>query len=230
MARVELRGVSISYGRLEVLREVDLRVEEGELYSIIGPNGSGKSTLLKVIAGILKPERGTVRVEGVTSLVPQNDQLLPWMTLLDNIILPLKLRGYPEEEARGKAVEIAEQLGFKEHLSKYPKHASGGTRRKAAISRALIMGAEILLLDEPFTGLDITSSTSLSTALSKLKGRVTIIMVSHQPYEIAELSDRVGVLWGKPATLIEEARLNGLDIGDRIRILRGVISKFQSLS
>ncbi len=191
----------------------------------MGPNGSGKSTLLKAIAGIIKPDSGLLRVRGTTSLVPQNDQLLPWMTLIENIMLPLKLKGLPRGEIEERIIELAEQLGFKEHLYKYPRHASGGTRRKAAITRALITGADILLLDEPFTGLDIASSASLASALLKLRGKVTIIMVSHQPYEIAELSDRVGILWGKPSTLVEEARLDGLDIGDRIRVLRELITR-----
>jgi len=220
---ISLSGVSKRFGNNIVIRDVSFNVGKGEVYSIIGPNGVGKSTLLKIIAGILKHDEGEVIVNGKTSLVPQNDLLLPWMTLEENITFPLRIIGVDKKEAETKAWELSVMLGFEKYLKIYPKHASGGTRRKAAIARGLALGANIILLDEPFIGLDISSATSLLNTIKKLKGKLTIIMVSHQLYELAELSDRVALLDGSPGTIKREVILEEYPLSKKIEILKELL-------
>ena len=218
-----LSGVSKRFGDNIVIRDISFNVKKGEVYSIIGPNGVGKSTLLKIIAGILKQDEGQVKVYGKTTLVPQNDLLLPWMTLEENITFPLRIMGVDKKEAETKAWELSVMLGFEKYLKTYPKHASGGTRRKVAIARGLALGANIVLLDEPFIGLDISSATSLLNTIKKLKGKLTIIMVSHQLYELAELSDRVALLDGSPGTIKREVILEEYTLSKKIEILKELL-------
>ncbi len=223
MAVIELKALSKSLGGRKILENVNLTVSKGEFYSILGPNGVGKTTLLRIIAGLLKPDSGRLRVEGSVGFVPQSDLLLPWLTLRENIELPLKLRRLEKREIDERVFRATYLVGLDGNLSLYPRQASGGTRRKAAIARALALGADILLLDEPFNGLDVSSLTSLRETLMSLKGGVTVVLVSHQVYEVAYLSDRVGLLTGRPAMIRVEEVLEGLPLEKKLLKINNLI-------
>jgi len=200
-------GVRKSFGGERVLNGITLHVRKGEALGIVGPNGCGKTTLLRIIAGLLQPDEGRVLVKGSVSMVPQENLLLPWKTIRGNIELGPRIRGADKHAAKKAAEEAAELLGITEYLDMYPGRVSGGTARKATIARALALKPEILLLDEPYTGLDVKSIASLQASLKKLKGEVTMIVVSHQLGELLELVDRIVLLSHKPTRVIKVIEL-----------------------
>ena len=199
-AAVVVRGVMKSYGSTPVLAGVSLTVARGESAGIVGPNGAGKSTLLRIIAGIEEPDAGEVIVRGSVGYVPQETILLPWRTLRGNILLAARIRGVPRDRAARILEEYSRLLGLRDYLDYYPRQVSGGTARKAQILMALVLEPDILLLDEPFTGLDRDTIEALQGAIRELKKRrFTIIVVSHMIDELMGICDRLYVLTHRPA-------------------------------
>ncbi len=214
---ITVRGLYKEYDGRRVLENINLTVGRGETLGIVGPNGIGKTTLLRIIAGIEKPSRGEVKVNGRVGLVPQDDLLLPWKTLEDNIILGLVLHGVSRGVIEEKVKAVSRLLELGEHLHKYPKEASGGTRRKAAVARALVMDSDVLLLDEPYVGLDVKTTQSLAGVLNRLRDRgVTLVIVSHQLWELASNADRIVFMNGPPGRVDGEIDLRGLSQEERI--------------
>ena len=200
-AVIHVRNLVKYYGKELVLDSVSLEVYKGESIGIVGPNGAGKSTLLKIIAGIEPYDGGELAVKGRIGFVPQETILLPWRTLRSNILLAAKLRRIPRDEADEKLERAARILGISEYLDYYPGQVSGGTARKAQILMALIVNPDILLLDEPFTGLDADAIEALQSTLRELREtfELTVVTVSHMIDELMALSDRIYVLTHKPA-------------------------------
>jgi ABC-type nitrate/sulfonate/bicarbonate transport system, ATPase component len=221
---VELRNVSKSFGRVRVLDSVSLTARRGEVHVIVGPNGVGKTTLLKIIAGVLRPDSGEVMVRGSVALVPQGDSLLPWRTALRNITLPLELSGLDGVEAREAARRVAEGLGISRYLDMYPRELSGGTRRKVAIARALVTNPDVLLLDEPYNGLDVDSVRSLNETIRGLSsGGRTIILVSHQVAEAAEVADSFTAITGRPGRVTASMDVRGLGPEEGARAMKAAL-------
>ncbi len=221
---VEAAGVSKSYSGKEVLYGVSMTVGRGEAVGVVGPNGCGKTTLLRILAGLEKPDSGEVRVLGRVGMVFQEDLLLPWKSLADNIGLGLTFRRAPSEEVRRIVHALAEDLGISQYLGLYPHQVSGGTARKAALARALATDPDVLLLDEPYAGLDADSRASLNLSLSSLaRGGTTMLLVSHQLDELLWLVDRMYVLTPPPARVRAEVRLRGMDWDERKRAILEVI-------
>ncbi len=219
-AVLRARGIWKSYNGRAVLADVNVEARRGELTVIIGPNGAGKTTLLRILAGLEPPDRGTVEAHGRVLLVFQENLLLPWRRLRDNILLGLKYHGVPRGERLERLRRVAELLGITEHLDKYPGEVSGGTARKAAIARMLVLEPDVLLLDEPLAGLDASSRRSLLEALRSLarQGRA-IILVDHSLSDVASYADVVYVLSQAPGRVIARLGLRGLAAGERIRLL-----------
>ena len=201
---IAVKSLKKSFDNEPVVDEVSFSVRKGETLAIVGPNGAGKTTILRMIAGLIEPDQGVIEVRGRVSMVPQENLLLPWRSLRYNIGLGLKFSGIPEKERNFVVEEVADIMGIKEYLEMNPWKVSGGTARKAAIARALAIKPDVLLLDEPFTGLDIDSRKSLFLTLIKLKPRITMILVTHNMEEVNMLANRVLILTPRPARVSRE--------------------------
>ncbi len=208
-ALVLVRDLEKSFNGEEILGGISLEAKGGEVVGIVGPNGTGKSTLVRILAGVERPDSGEVSVKGKLSVVYQEDYLLPWKRLRDNLCLGPRFHGRECDP-----VAIAKKLGIEGFLDLYPKEVSGGTRRKAAIARALLLDFDVLILDEPFTGLDTESKDTLLSIVGELsKTGKAVIIVSHQLEELFRVAHRVYVLHGRPAKVKKILRREELGKG-----------------
>lgn len=189
-------------GRWEsVLHDVSFSVAQGEFVSIIGPSGSGKSTLLKIIAGLIKPKHGTVKNSAEKmAMVFQNFAIFPWLSVLDNVAFGLKMAGVGKEARRRQALELMREVGLVGFADKHPRELSGGMRQRVGIARALAVGADLILMDEPFSSLDELTAEKLRAEVMALwqKYKMTVIMVTHLVEEAVELSDKIVVVSARP--------------------------------
>ncbi len=214
--KVELSSVSTRYenGPL-VLEGTGLGVGSGRFHSVIGPSGCGKSTLLRLVAGLLRPVEGSVRVgerdpchSGAeqTGFVFQEPTLMPWLDVVANIALPLRLRGVARHEREERAREIAVGLGLGDCLAYYPRQLSGGMRMRVSLARALATSPGLMLFDEPFAGLDSIRRDSIGEELLDVWSRDgwTALFVTHNVAEAVFLSEKVHVMGGKPGRLVGE--------------------------
>jgi ABC-type nitrate/sulfonate/bicarbonate transport system ATPase subunit len=214
--KLELRNVRKTFHAdglaVPALEDVSFSVQPGEFVTVIGPSGSGKSTLFNLIVGLLAPDAGEVRVEGEAAwpgqvgYMPQRDLLLPWRTVLDNVILAQEVRGVPRAEARARARERLPLFGLEAFADAYPAALSGGMRQRAALLRTVLSERDVLLLDEPFGALDALTRRELQDWLLGLWAqlRQTIVFITHDVEEAVYLSDRVIVLSARPARVVKE--------------------------
>jgi ABC-type nitrate/sulfonate/bicarbonate transport system ATPase subunit len=215
-AKLETRGLHKAFpsasGGLVALDEVDLRVEAGELVSIVGPSGCGKSTLLRILAGLEHPTTGTVLLDGAApdpgllgriGYMPQRDLLMAWRTVLDNVIVGLELAGVPRREARRRAEAELPRFGLEGFGAQRPADLSAGMRQRAALLRTVLAGRDVLLLDEPFGALDALTREAMQEWLLEIwqADRKTIVLVTHDVGEALFLSDRVHVMSGRPGRI-----------------------------
>jgi NitT/TauT family transport system ATP-binding protein len=202
---------------LLVLDNLHFTLREGELIALLGKSGSGKSTLLRIIAGLVKPNSGQVRfahqpvyapVPGM-SMVFQSFALMPWLTVLQNVELGLEAQGIPAAERRARAIEAIDVIGLDGFESAFPKELSGGMRQRVGFARALVVDPTVLLMDEPFSALDVLTADNLRSDLldlwnegkTKLKG---IILVTHNIEEAAALADRILIFGSNPGCIRSE--------------------------
>lgn len=201
-----------------IFSNVSLEVNEGEFVSVIGASGSGKSTLFKLIAGLLDPDKGQIWIEGSTSekrlgkvaYMPQKDLLLPWRSVLENVLLPLEIT---KENKKTKILEIKNwlsQTGLAEYENAYPHELSGGMKQRVAFLRTIMTGRDLLLLDEPFGALDSLTKRKMHSWLLELWGNLqkTVLFITHDLEEAILLSDRIYLLPGKGSQLIQEVKVN----------------------
>ena len=192
------------------VKDVDLSVAEGEFVSVVGPTGCGKSTLLNVAAGLLKPSSGTLRVFGEplaginrhAGYMFQSDALMPWRDALGNVVAGLQFRGVDSEKAAALGREWLARVGLEGFGDRYPHQLSGGMRKRTALAQMLILDPKILLMDEPFSALDIQTRQLMENELLELwsANRKSVIFITHDLEEAISLSDRVLVLSAGPAT------------------------------
>ncbi len=219
---VRIEGLSVTFsGRTQALRDFTLDVEPGSFIAIIGPNGCGKSTLLRVLAGLLPPTAGHVSLgdagiephagDGRVSLAFQQPRLVPWLSTLDNVALPLTLRGTANGERRRRAEEALERIGLSDAAQRRPRELSGGMQQRAALARALITDPPLLLLDEPFSALDALTREAFDVELQRLwlDQPRTVILVTHSVSEAIGLADRIVVMTARPGRV---ARLVEVDL------------------
>ena len=204
---LEINGFGHAYGGHTVLRDVHLSVADGELVSIVGPSGCGKSTLLRCVAGLLPPGEGTIRADGVphnVAIVLQEygRSLLPWLTVTDNVALPLRHKGGTPASRREAALTALSQVGLLDAARKHPWQLSGGMQQRVSIARALAYRPALLLMDEPFGSVDAQTREDLEDLLLAVRGNdMTILFVTHDIDESVYVGDRVVVLGGAPATI-----------------------------
>jgi NitT/TauT family transport system ATP-binding protein len=190
---------------------LDLRVEEGEFAAVVGRSGCGKSTLLRIIAGLVEPTSGQVRVAGSLITGPRRDialmfqrpALLPWRSVLDNVLLPVEIFGWPRKGYRHHAEQLLEVVGLTGFLKRLPHELSGGMQQRVALCRALIQRPRVLLMDEPFSALDALTREELSVELQRIhmELRTTVVLVTHSIAEAVLLADHVAVLTPRPGQL-----------------------------
>ncbi len=207
-AALEIVGLTVAYGRHEVLRDLTLAVREGEFVGLVGPSGCGKSTLLRAVAGLVVPAAGTIAVFGrpVAGCVPevgilfQEDALLPWRTARDNVALGLRCRGVRPDEARARAQAWLERMGLGAFADHFPHELSGGMKQRVALAQVLAPRPRVLLMDEPFASLDAIVRTLLQAEFARLvrDERLTVVLVTHDLEEALLLADRVALLSAGP--------------------------------
>jgi NitT/TauT family transport system ATP-binding protein len=209
---VTIRDVGMRFdagrGGVEALAGCNLEIAAGSFTVVIGPNGCGKSTLLRLIAGLLEPTAGSVRVDGHdprpgdgrVGLAFQQPRLVPWRSTLDNVALPLELVGIPQAERRARAAEALDRVGLRGAAALRPRDLSGGMAQRAALARALIADPPVLLLDEPFSALDALTRETFDDELQRLwmERARTVVLVTHSVSEAVALGDRVVVMTPRP--------------------------------
>lgn len=207
MARVEIRGVSKSFGGVKAVNQVNLETAEGEFLVLLGPSGCGKTTLLRMIAGIEEPTAGDILIDGrvVTHLPPrmrniamvfQSYALYPHMSVFKNIAFPLRTRGVDKSSIKKKVRWAAEMFGIERLLDRKPRELSGGERQRVALARAMVREPSVFLLDEPLSNLDAILRASAREELRQFQKRVkvTTIYVTHDQVEAMGLGDRIVVM------------------------------------
>ena len=215
MATLEVRDVTFSYdGVTNILENINLELCDGELVSLLGVSGGGKTTLFNVIAGLNRPQKGQVLLNGEditgktgrVSYMLQKDMLLPYRTVEDNIALPLIIKGMKKKEARKIVEGQMERFGIAGTEKKYPSQLSGGMRQRAALLRTYLFSGDVALLDEPFSALDtLTKSEMHAWYLDVMDSiRLSTVFITHDVDEAILLSDRIYILGGRPATLTDE--------------------------
>jgi NitT/TauT family transport system ATP-binding protein len=207
---VRLDGVSKAFGSsrdpVVALDRIDLTVDKGEFLCVVGASGCGKSTMLNLIAGLDAPTVGAVDVGGKPALMFQEAALFPWLTVRDNVALPLRLAGVGKRERRGRADELLELVHLEGQGARRPHELSGGMRQRVALARSLACEADVLLMDEPFGALDAMTRDLLHDELERVWATtgVTVIFVTHNVREAARLGDRIVLLGSNPGRVAQE--------------------------
>lgn len=206
---ISLKDVAVQFGQFTAVREVNLDVKEGEFVAVVGPTGCGKSTLLNVITGLLPHAAGDVMVYGkplqglnpVAGYMLQQDALLPWKTALDNVAIGLVFQGMSQEEARERARPWLQKVGLAGFEARYPHQLSGGQKKRVSMAQMLILNPKIVLMDEPFSALDVHTRHLMQNELLRLwqEDRKSLIFITHDLEEAIALADRVVVISAGPA-------------------------------
>ncbi len=222
---IEISGLHKSFDgphgeQFTVLDDVDLRIDAGEIVALLGRSGSGKSTLLRIIAGLIPASSGSIRANGsalrganpATAMVFQSFALMPWLTVQANVELGLAAQGVSKSEKRSRALDAIDTIGLDGFESAYPRELSGGMRQRVGFARALVLQPDLLLMDEPFSALDVLTAENLRNELVDLWTQPdfptkSICIVTHNIEEAVLLADRVVVLGSKPGRIVHEARV-----------------------
>lgn len=214
MAVLKVDNVSKSFDGEEIIRNISLELQEGEIVSLLGVSGGGKTTLFNIISGLKLPDEGAVYLNeenitgkpGNVSYMLQKDLLLPYRNILDNVALPLIIQGMKKADARKKAAAYFKDFGLEGTEHKYPSEISGGMKQRAALLRTYLFSEKVALLDEPFSALDMLTKTAVHEwyldIMEKIK--LSTLFITHDIDEAILLSDRIYLLTGKPGTLTKE--------------------------
>jgi NitT/TauT family transport system ATP-binding protein len=217
-ALISARGLSKVYagtrsGEVTALKSLDFDIYNGEFVSIVGQSGCGKSTLLKLLAGLLPYTAGSIELNGKplggpspeAAVVFQSPVLLPWRTVLDNVLLPIEFRKLARERYRQSALDLLDMVGLRDFAQRYPFELSGGMQQRTAIVRALVQEPQLLLMDEPFGALDAMTREQMNLELMRIwsASRKTVIFVTHSIAEAIFLSDRVIAMTARPGRIAD---------------------------
>ncbi len=220
--RIEFRHVSKTFSGVDrdvpALEDISFRVMPGEFVIIIGASGSGKSTMFNLCVGLLEPDDGQILIDGerpdnragMVGYMPQHDLLLPWRTVLNNVIISLEIQGISKRESRQKALGMLPHFGLENFENEYPSALSGGMRQRAALLRTWLTGRSTMCLDEPFGALDALTRKKLQNWLLRVWqefGR-TVMFITHDVEEAVYLADRVIVLTARPGKIKRELKID----------------------
>jgi NitT/TauT family transport system ATP-binding protein len=217
-AHLKIANVSRSFRSRDgtdtvALDKVSLDIQQGEFIALVGASGCGKSTLLRIVCGLIAPTNGLVSLAGQQVTAPRDDTamvfqaptLLPWATILDNVLFPLRMRGTLKPESRDEALALLKLVGLQGFENKYPRELSGGMQQRAAICRGLVPKPSVLLMDEPFGALDALTREEMSLELLRIwtQQPKTVLFVTHSISEAVLLADRVVVMSPRPGRVAE---------------------------
>ncbi|WP_156640098.1 ABC transporter ATP-binding protein [Bosea sp. PAMC 26642] len=218
MPGIEISGVTKRFGDVLALEKVDLRIGDGEFVAVVGPSGCGKSTLMRLISRLAAPSTGTISVFGDVAKLPPADMgivfqghvLLPWRTVLDNVLFPADMTGRSRAELKPKAMELLTSVGLKDFANSLPHELSGGMKQRASIARALLLQPRLLLMDEPFGALDALTREQMRVDLEALwlANRMTVVFITHSIDEAVLLADRVIVMTPRPGQVEQILDIN----------------------
>ncbi|WP_235701299.1 ABC transporter ATP-binding protein, partial [Clostridioides difficile] len=204
---VEVKNINMNFytkeGELEVLKDVNFNLKEGEILTLLGPSGSGKSTILNILTNLLKPTSGDIKITGNIGYMFQKDNLLEWRNIMDNITIGLEIQGKKDKKSLDRVESLLKTYGLWDFRSMYPKELSGGMRQRVALIRTLSVNPDILLLDEPFSALDYQTRLLVCDdvySIIKNENKSTIL-VTHDIGEAISISDKVAILSKRPATI-----------------------------
>lgn len=226
MAVLEVKDISKSFDGEQIIHNISIQLHKGEIVSLLGVSGGGKTTLFNIIAGLHLPDAGSIWLDGeeVTgkpgrvSYMLQKDLLLPYRTILDNVAMPLIVRGMKKKEARKRAGQYFEEFGLLGTEKKYPAQISGGMKQRAALLRTYLFSEKVALLDEPFSALDMLTKQSIHEWYLEVMEKIQLstLFITHDIDEAIRLSDRIYLMTGKPGeitgeVIISKAKPRGKD-------------------
>jgi len=217
MPGLELQGLHKQFGEVVALRTLNLVVESGEFVSLLGPSGCGKTTILNVVVGLIRPAAGEALLDGQppqlgdpgVGYLLARDALLPWRTTINNVALPLELRGVPSDERMSVAERILGAVGLADFRNAFPAQLSHGMRQRTALARTLAPGPATLLMDEPFAALDAQTRLTLHEMFLRLweEQKSTVLFVTHDLAEAITLADRAIVMSARPGRVKGDFRI-----------------------
>ena len=210
---LQVKGLGHAYGPRQIFQGLEFSIRKGEFVCIVGPSGVGKTTLLQCLTGLQKSSEGSIHFDGqVVSGTPRgmaivfqdySRSLMPWLSVLDNVTLPLRSAGVPKKERRRLATEALAKVGLDDFTGSYPWQLSGGMQQRVAIARALAFEPKVIVMDEPFASVDAQTRADLEDLVLKVRDElgITVLLVTHDIDEAVYLADTVLVLAGKPASV-----------------------------
>lgn len=218
MNKLKAYNISKAYGDKEIIKDTSLEIHSGEIVSLLGVSGVGKTTLFNILSGLLRPNQGKVLLDGVDitgeaghiSYMLQKDLLFPYKTVIDNVSLPLIIRGQKKKGARLEADKYFKVFGIDGTQKRYPYQLSGGMRQRAALLRTYLFSKEVALLDEPFSALDTITKSSMHSWYLKImeKIKLSTLFITHDIDEAILLSDRIYIMTGRPGKITSEIRID----------------------
>jgi len=214
MTILRTENITKSYNDKTVIEGINIHLKEGELVSLLGVSGSGKTTLFNIISGLIMPDEGSVQLSdrditgrpGSVAYMLQKDMLLPHKKIIDNVSLPLLLKGIPRKDARAHADKLFEEFGLEGTQYKYPNQLSGGMKQRAALLRTYLASDGVVLLDEPFSALDTLTKSAMHKWYLQVMEHISLstLFITHDIDEAILLSDRIYIMSGAPGKIVDE--------------------------
>lgn len=208
--KILLKNISKSFDNMEILKDINIEVNEGELISILGPSGSGKSTIFNILTNIISSDNGEININGDISYMYQKDMMVPWKKVIDNIGIPLIFKGKNKKDSREEVKKHINEFGLSGFEYKYPSQLSGGMKQRANFLKTYLTSKDIMLLDEPFGALDSMTRRKMQRWLLDLTKEMnsTILFITHDIEEAILLSNRIYIISEKPAIIKGEIKVN----------------------